>query len=408
MVPSPTSPTTPPGGPAEPPADAASLPDGELLTRYLAGREPAALEALVRRHGPVVLGVCRRVLGDPHDAEDAFQATFLVLVRKAGAVRPREMVGPWLYGVATRTALKARALGAKRRAREKQVDALPEVAAADWLPLLDREVQRLPAKYRLPVVLCELQGHSRADAAGLLRVPEGTLSSRLARARVLLRRRLVRCGAGAAAVLGAALFPQEAAASVPAALVQSTVQAAGAFAAGAAAGAATPPALLAKGVLTSMHMTRLAVAAVLVAVGGVAGLLYLVAAPPGGGDGRSDKDKLQGTWGVVAATIRGVDDGPEIEAMKKDFELDFRGDKVTIKLEADYKLDPTTSPKQIDLFPSYGPAKEQNQVIHGIYELTGDELKLCISGPGEERPTKFASEKGSKVMLLMLKRKAAN
>src|SRR5689334_13282541 len=89
------------------PADPSA--DGELLRRYLAGREEFALEALVRRHGPMVLGVCRRVLGDAHDAEDAFQATFLVFVRKAGSIRPGELVGPWLYGVATRTALKARA-----------------------------------------------------------------------------------------------------------------------------------------------------------------------------------------------------------------------------------------------------------------------------------------------------------
>src|SRR5205823_2856910 len=163
--------------PADPPADADRLADGELLRRYLAGREEAALAALVRRHGPMVFGVCRRVLGDAHDAEDAFQATFLVFVRKAAAVRPRETVGPWLYGVATRTALKARAHSARRRAREKQVDELPDVAApadpaaADWLPLLDQAVQALPAKYRLPVVLCELRGLSRADAAGRLGLP---------------------------------------------------------------------------------------------------------------------------------------------------------------------------------------------------------------------------------------------
>jgi RNA polymerase sigma-70 factor (ECF subfamily) len=397
--------------PADPPADGAALPDGELLRRYLAGREESALEVLVRRHGPMVLGVCRRVLGDAHDAEDAFQATFLVFVRKAGSIRPREMVGPWLYGVATRTALKARARAARRRTREKQVDVLPEVAApvaaaaADWRPLLDRAVQALPAKYRLPVILCELQGRSRAEAAGLLKLPEGTLSSRLARARELLRRRLA---PGAAAVLGTAVFAQMAPASVPAALVQSTVQAATAFAAGTAAGASAAAAALAKGVLTSMRMTTLLIALLTAgALGGAVGLLSALAAPPGAGDGGSDRDKLQGTWTVTAATLDGTSDGPEIDQVKQNLELVFKGDKVTIKVEADFTLDPAKTPKQIDLSPTLGDANEKNPTIRGIYELSGDDLKLCIGGPDAERPAAFASAKGSRIMLLVLKRAKA-
>jgi RNA polymerase sigma factor (sigma-70 family) len=384
------------------PIDLAALPDGELLRRYLVGREESTLEALVRRHGPMVLGVCRRVLGDAHDTEDAFQATFLVFVRKAGSVRPREMVGPWLYGVATRTALKARARAARRRAREKQVDALPDVAApaepiaADWRPLLDQAVQELPARYRLPVVLCELQGRSRAEAARLLKLPEGTLSSRLARARELLRQRLVRRGAGAVAVAGLTVFPELAPAAVPAALVRSTVQAASAFAAGTAAGASA--AVLAKGVLTSMLVTRLAVMAVVGAIAGAAGLVAVWAA-----DGPSDRDKLQGTWKVVAATLDGTTDGPEVDQVKKQLEIVFKGDKLTIKVAADYKLDPTTSPKQIDLSVSYAP-EEERRTIRGIYDLSGDDLKLCLGGPDTDRPTAFASEKGSRRMLLVLKR----
>src|SRR5436305_1502875 len=143
------------------------VPDGELVDGFVARRDGAAFEALVRRHGPMVLGVCRRVLGHAHDAEDAFQATFLVLVRKAASVRPREQLANWLYGVAYHTALKARAAAARRRAREKRAGAmsrrttLPEDRWSDLQPVLDEELARLPDKYRVPVVLCDLEGKTR-------------------------------------------------------------------------------------------------------------------------------------------------------------------------------------------------------------------------------------------------------
>src|SRR5262249_4084004 len=158
----------------------------------------AAFAALVRRHGPMVLGVCRRVLHNPHDADDAFQATFLVLVKKASAVVPRELVGHWLYGVAYRTALKAKTLAARRRRPERQVREMSRQPAReeevwnDLRPLLDRELDRLPEKLRALVVLCELEGKSRKEAARQLGLAEGTVSSRLARARVLLAKRLAR------------------------------------------------------------------------------------------------------------------------------------------------------------------------------------------------------------------------
>src|SRR5262245_18135916 len=135
--------------------------DGQLLEGYLAAREEAAFEAIVRRHGPMVLGVCRRVLGNDHDAEDAFQATFLVLVRKAASIRPREKVGNWLYGVAYRTALEARTLALRRRQKERAMSR-PEAMEMDlWRdvqPVLDRELSALPEKYRTAVVLCDLEG----------------------------------------------------------------------------------------------------------------------------------------------------------------------------------------------------------------------------------------------------------
>src|SRR2546421_5388192 len=142
--------------------DGAGMTDGQLLKDYLSRRDQAALAALVQRHGPMVWGVCRRVLGNYHDAEDAFQATFLVLVRKAASIASRELLANWLYGVARQTALKARATAARRKGRERQVTEMPEPAAAeqgqwhDLQPLLDEELSHLPDMYRAVIVLCDL------------------------------------------------------------------------------------------------------------------------------------------------------------------------------------------------------------------------------------------------------------
>src|SRR5205823_5349736 len=159
--------------------------DGFLLDAFLARRDEAAFALLVRRLGPVVWGACRRMLGDGPDAEDAFQATFLVLLRRANDIRPRSAVGPWLYGVAVRTARKVRVLQARQRRRETALPDLPSVHSSDvdlfdWKPLLDRELARLPERYSTAIVLCDLQGLSRHDAAQHLGLAEGTLSSRLA------------------------------------------------------------------------------------------------------------------------------------------------------------------------------------------------------------------------------------
>ncbi|QJW98756.1 RNA polymerase sigma factor [Frigoriglobus tundricola] len=169
--------------------DAAS--DGELLSRYLAHRDEGAFAALVRRHAAMVFGTCRRVLGSAADADDAFQAAFLVLVRKGHALTDRACVGNFLYGVAFHTALKAKAMAVKRRSKEEGArppDVEPE--RSELLAALDEELARLSEKYRGPVVLCELEGRSRRDVAAALGVPEGTLSSRLAAAHRLLAKRL--------------------------------------------------------------------------------------------------------------------------------------------------------------------------------------------------------------------------
>jgi RNA polymerase sigma factor (sigma-70 family) len=256
-------------------ADEAGLTDGQLLERFVGCRDGAALDALVRRHGPMVWGVCRRILRDHHDAEDAFQATFLVLVRKAATIRPREMVANWLYGVARQTALKARAMAARRRARERPAAETPEPQAApggpwdDLLSVLDQELSRLPTKYRVAIVLCDIEGKTRKEVAGQLRLSEGTVASRLARARALLAERLARHGPAVSAAALPVLL-QQAAARVPPGVVSCAVTIVNQVAAGqppASPVSATVTALT-DGVLRAMWRTKLkTVAAALLILG---------------------------------------------------------------------------------------------------------------------------------------------
>jgi RNA polymerase sigma factor (sigma-70 family) len=266
------------------------LTDGQLLEDYINRREEAALAALVRRHGPMVWGVCRRGLRNYHDAEDAFQATFLVLVRKVASITSRELLGNWLYGVAYRTAWKARTTAARRRTRERQVLEMPDLKAQqddnrhDLQRLLDEELSRLPDRYRIPIVLCDLGGMTRKEAAGQLGCPEGTVAGRLARARLMLAKRLARHGlAVSGGALAVVLSASVASASVPSALVSSTIKAATLFAAGPAAAGVTPVkvAALAEGVLKTMlnNLQGTLVALVLVAGLLIAGSSYLLPAP---------------------------------------------------------------------------------------------------------------------------------
>jgi RNA polymerase sigma factor (sigma-70 family) len=255
------------------------LKDGPLLERFAAGEE-AAFAALVRRHGPMVLGVCRRVLGDLHAAEDAFQATFLVLLRRAAALNRRGSLASWLYTVAYRVALRARAAAARRQCQERKVAHMADSASevdAGWLdlqPILDEELSRLPENYRVAVLLCCVQGKTNVEAARLLGWPLGTVKGRLARARELLRERLGRRGITLPAAGLVALLAENAAAAVPGTLIHATVQAAVAASAGATVAASASALSLAEGVLKAMFVTKLKIASVLL-LG--AGLLALAA-----------------------------------------------------------------------------------------------------------------------------------
>jgi RNA polymerase sigma factor (sigma-70 family) len=300
--------------------DGGGLSDGQLLASFVRQRDGDAFTALVKRHGRMVMGVCRRVLRNPDDAEDAFQATFLVLARKAASVATPNALGGWLYRVAYRTALEARARIARRHAKEQQVKDMPEPQVEpddgwrEFLPLLDRELDRLPDKYRVPIVLCELEGKSRKEVARLLGLPEGTLSWRLAHAKKLLARRLSRFGAALSAGAVAALLSRDAAsACVPASLLNSTARAAVLT-----AGVVSARVLaLTEGVMKAMLLSKIkfvwAVGLVAVVGAGAVGLTYRQAAAqaatssPSPRSARATADELEELRLEVAALRKAVD-----------------------------------------------------------------------------------------------------
>jgi RNA polymerase sigma-70 factor (ECF subfamily) len=416
------------------------LPDGQLLERFIARRDEGAFEALVLRHGPMVWGVCRRALPGHHDAEDAFQATFLVLARKAASVLPREMLVNWLYGVANRTALKARASVARRRLRERQVAEMPEPeigARAPWNDLgdlLDRELVAMPVKYRVPIVLCDLEGKGHKEAAEHLGWPIGTLSGRLSRARAMLAKRLTRRGLEPSA--GAFLpgpRPGAQPSGVPSPLVTCTVKASIPFAAGRVATSgmiSAQVAALSNDVLGDLMMTKLKAAigvcltGGILAYGGVLGYRNLPAQEARGirddpvglvaraDDPAPDDAKLlEGEWRGVEIEVNGkkvADD--EV----KDLRMTFKGDDMTVRSASGgggvrkkkFKRDPGKSPKAIDITSLDG--QEKGQTAACIYSLEDGRLRICMPyGPTKdpgERPTEFKTGAGDGMMIFFLDR----
>jgi RNA polymerase sigma factor (sigma-70 family) len=384
------------------------LTDLALLERFLAERDESAFAVLVGRHGPMVWATCRRALGDTPDAEDAFQAVFLVLLRKASSISRRELLGPWLHTVAVRTAGKVRARAARRQLHERVVTPMPEPTptlpedARDWQPLLDEELQRLPEKYRRALILCDLQAQGRSTAAQALGVAEGTLSSRLARGRELLRRRLVRRGFTLTALALGAVLTSGASAAVPAPVVLATTRAAVTASPSAAVAALT------EGVLHTMFVAKVkGLALVVLLAAGLLGSLSLVwaLAASGGaaGKGRSDRELLQGSWKILDVEMAGKKaEGEEADQIKQR-KLIVKGNQMTIKFACDFTLNEKKTPREIDLEVKEGGPPEIG-TWRGIYELKGDDLKLCLSLPGGERPKAFATEAGVLVTLVTLKR----
>jgi RNA polymerase sigma factor (sigma-70 family) len=261
------------------PPPSAEVSDVQLLERFVARRDEAAFDLLLRRHGGMVLHVCRRVLRNPQDAEDACQATFLLLAQKASSIRKHESVAGWLYTVAHRLAVKSRARSWRRQAQERQAvdmrqhEAGLQAAWAELHAVLDDELGRLPPKHRAPLVLCYLEGKTHEEAARLLGCPVGTVHSRANRAREMLRKRLARRGLALPAAALATLLAANMASAAPARLLRCTGKAALAY----AAGEAVPPSLvtaeaaaLAKGGLTTMTLTHLKLGVALVLALGIA------------------------------------------------------------------------------------------------------------------------------------------
>jgi RNA polymerase sigma-70 factor (ECF subfamily) len=389
---------------------ALALPDDQLLELFVRLRDETAFEALLHRHGPLVFGVCRKVLYNSHDAEDAFQGTFLILARKAGSIAPGSLLGPWLYGVACRVAARARKT-ALRRAREQSGADLAAVPAAaeraDWhlAPLLHEEVERLPDKYRRPVVLCYFEGKTNEDAAHQLHWPVGTVKGRLHRARAMLHARLTRRGVAVpAGLLTAALAP--AAMVLPAGLLDITAKAGVCFAAGyAAAGglASTQAIALTKGVLQAMFLSKVKIVAALVlsvaVLGGAGGVAYhALAVEPARADEKSkeDKEAILGDSKVAGVEVDGKDGSDTEKGTEfKGATLAITGDKIVLKcgdrsVDITYQLNPAAKPRTIDLDNGGGKS------WMCVYSLEGNTLKICgPQEPGGTDPSWWVRKKGA-------------
>jgi RNA polymerase sigma factor (sigma-70 family) len=407
--------------------------DHVLLQRFLADGDEAAFAAIVQRHGRMVLGVCRGVLHHQQDAEDVFQATFLVLARKAGAIRKHTSLASWLHGVAYRLSLKAALRWQRRRARDFPTEELAAAGADDvtWRELrgvLHEELHRLPEKHRAPLLLCFFEGKTRDEAATQLGLSLAAFKKRLERARRLLQGRLTRRGvAPVGGSLAMLLLDNAAQAAVARALTANTAAAAAALAVGRVpATAPARAAALAEGALRTMQMTRWTVGTFLVlvlfGVGlglGTAGRQVLQAGTPDQPEGqprivaqplpprgaqpqKPDKERIVGTWKITRGRVEGKDLPEDITFLMR---LEFTKDgRVAMKMLEEGKDGPyqLQGPGQIDI--TLGTDERANP---GIYKFEGDDkLTLCVpNNPvNAKRPTEFSGEAGTRQVLLVLAR----
>jgi RNA polymerase sigma factor (sigma-70 family) len=403
----------------------AGLTDEQLLDRFLHSpgqAAEAAFEAIVARHGPMVLRVCRDLLADSNDSDDAFQATFLALVRSAASIRDRNSLASWLYGAARRVALRARADAARRRQIER-LGARPaasdpgETGKEQVDPALLEEVDRLPFNFRAPIVLCYFEGSTHEGAARQLGWPVGTVRGRLARARDLLRARLTRRGLTVpSALIGAGLVASEARAALPVVLARATVQSALAITAHPAAEVSARVAAWTESGLPTASFVRWNVGVGLIVLLGAIGLGLVAipgptAAPGPEKAGRQDaptrsahvdQTAIQGTWSKMDGStwfVGGIAQPPK----RYKYIWSVSADTITTTDDEGfaseiyrYTLDPTATPKTIEM-----NSLNQGFTLHGIYRLEGDSLTVCF---GHERPNEF--KEGPAQILITLPRES--
>jgi RNA polymerase sigma factor (sigma-70 family) len=410
--------------------------DRQLVERALAKRDEAAFQVIVCRHGPMVYRVCWRVLEHPQDAEDAFQATFLVLAQKLPTLRKDASLASWLHGIAHRVALKAKAEVAARRRRERLASQpstrLPDdVTWGELRSALDGELSRLPDKWRQPLILCYLEGRTQEESANQLGWSKSTLRRRLAEARTALARRLKRRGIVLPAALSAVLLSDCLAWAAPVpGLVASTAEAAAGVAAGntVVAAASAKAAALAEGVLKAMFPTKLKWTATLLLVVGIVAcgtagfnFQFLTSEEPKApaakvesravpkptdkqtqpNEGLDDAKSLQGEWQAVD----GEKGGKPLAEEPKDLRIIFKGDEISLFGDGKkkYRLDTGKSPRELHI--DFLDDKLKHQTIRMIYSLEKGELKLCMPlGPEIAPPTDFKTKAGSNLLLLVLRR----
>jgi RNA polymerase sigma factor (sigma-70 family) len=409
------------------------LTDGQILERFATGHGEAAelaFAALVERHGAMVLRICREVLSDPDDADDAFQATFLVLLKKARGLWVRESLGPWLHRVAYRTSCCARSADARRRRHERRAAEIAvtspsgaEVRLGDEIArALHEEVDRLPERYRVPIVLCDLEGRTCEEAARYTGSPVGTVKSWRARGRERLRERLSRRGITVSEGFVLPAPPTSLSTALSPALTDATLR--GVMVLGKATSGLVSASIdsLMNKVLRAMTMEKfrlIAYGCLSVAVLAV-GASALPGRDPAGGSSKAtgspavviqsssdpderalakaDLDLMQGAWTRVSTEIQGkktlYDDTPPRLIVRKDG-FTFGTDQAGKPLDAEkVEIHPKQNPKAIDLTPegdSSGPLK--GKTYPGIYKVEGETLTLCLSiKAGSQRPTKFATK----------------
>ncbi len=407
--------------------------DSQLLQLFIADRNESAFTTLLHRHGPKVLDVCRTVLHHQQDAEDVFQATFLLLANKADSIRKQPSLGSWLHGVAYRLALKARAQADRRRTLHQQVQQQPAASPLDDLTVrelrgvLHEELHRLPEKYRAVLLLCYWDGKTRDEAAEQLGWTKGTCKERLERARNLLRSRLTRRGLLPSATVVAALLADNVSrAALPASLADATAKGAVAFAAGqpAVAGASSSATALAQQAIRSMPVSRGAKILLVLVLLGVAGTglgLWagnhtdepavvaqappapkLVATPPDKPEDpvKKELNALEGVWELAARSKDGAaqpmpaGDRPRLIIKNGRYlrQLSYQS-----STQGKIQFDPAANPRTIDIFIGGIDGRRIAPLpLSGIYALKGDELRIsCAAKPGMNRPAKMESRKGS-------------